>query len=101
VEIPHITLGSAREQVDGNEVEALLRRWRDSDSSQGRIWSIGLFSRVELEGEIRPVLHPLPIQVSINSQDDSSSEHSHDASRIRRLLRRTCFHMCFSDKPKT
>lgn len=101
MEIPHIILGSVREQVDENEVEGLLQRWRDSDNSQGRIWSIGLSGRVELEGEIRPVLHPPPISVSINSYDDSSSDHSHDASRIRRLFRRTCFHMCSPDKSGT
>lgn len=58
-ETPHMILGTLRERVDENEVETLLRRWRDSDSFQGRIWSIGLSGKFELAGDSRPVLRPL------------------------------------------
>lgn len=60
VACPHITLGSLRESTNEGVINDLPRRWRESDASKGRIWSLGLSGRFELDGVIRAVLQPLP-----------------------------------------
>lgn len=60
VACPHITLGSLRESTNEDMVDDLLRRWRDSDVSRGRIWSIGLSGRFEFDGTMRAVLPSFP-----------------------------------------
>jgi tRNA ligase len=53
---PHITIGTASQDIKSKESNELLRRWLEGDESQGRIWEKEIPEMKILEGTVRAVM---------------------------------------------